>query len=555
MGKKVSEKIEYLRKLLENEAELIQQSKGKQDEIEKLKLEKKEKPELKKELIENKKQYLEIQQELKNVKQEIRWFTSQLGGKSSIKWTALITISLIMFILGIAVGAIFLDGLFGFHFKKKSVVENLIMCEFVYGGQPANPNTVFEVGKTKTLTCYAVISPKSERMDYFIEWMKDGAVMGSTPLLVKPGGGPVFAQRDFSLEDLGKWEAHLKTRDGVTWAMTEFSLVYPKIELKQAVVCEDIINERPHATATLFLAKDRTLYCFVESKSNERYAELVHEWFFEDKLISKFNIPLSSPISYKWSQLNIKKNQTGAWHINVLSGEGKILNRLEFRIEDRKITIPYAEFYAKNENGKPDSVLTKFLANKNPIHFFTRVMSNFSDFKVKHQWYYDNKKRKEKIFDIDSLGAMISSSMIIPKNRTGKWTLKVTDAKDNVLFEKEINVEKPITDLVGINRLVFCRTVFDKDPYDISSKFKIGYNTKIWAHATVNNKKGLTEITYKWFYKGQLIKTNTIKNISKSTSYRTYDYKTIMPHQKGRWNVNIYAEDGSLLKKGSFVVE
>lgn len=550
MSRKTEDKLDILKRLTAERDELEEKLKQQKEELTRLKFDKKAGAINDVKISDQKSDIKETSSRLKHANRQVAFFAHQVGGGRGYSPGLIITLSFVMLIFGIVLGyyvvpLIELPG-------GKSPADQMTVCEFVYNGEPAGLGPTFEIGRSKTLHCYAEISPRSQRTDYFIEWYHKKEIKDSTPLPVTVKGGKAWCERKFALDELGEWEAHLKTRDGNTWAITAFTLIYPKIEVPFAVICEDVIEEKPQNTGKIFLAKDRVLYCFTETRTKEKYTEIVFEWYHDNKLESQEKVLLEKLQEKNWSRLDISAKKTGNWYVKILDGQGTSLNRVNFSMENKKQEINKIELAT---SAKPDSALTQFVADGNEYVFYSRVSSNFPGISIKQQWLLNDKIVSEKSFQSDQLMAEFSSSRKISNKQHGTWLLRVTDAKGNVLGSQKITANKPITEDVGINRLVFCRTVFQRDPYDIASKFTISSAVKIWAHASVNNKRSRTYITFKWFYNDKFVKENQIKNIVPSKAYRTYDYKTVYPHQKGTWKVNVYAEDGTLLKSGQFVID
>ncbi|MBD3288934.1 DUF2914 domain-containing protein [candidate division KSB1 bacterium] len=553
MGRKTEDKLDILRRLITERDELEEKLKHEKEQLNKLKFDKKAGAINDVQIAEQKSEIKETASRLKHADKQVAFFASQVGGGKNYSAGLIISLSLVMLMLGVVLGyyvvpVIELPG-------NKGPAEQMTICEFVYNGEPAGLGPTFEIGRTKTLHCYAEISPRSQRTDYLVEWYHKKEIKDTTPLPITAKGGKAWCQRKFALDEIGEWEAHLKTRDGNTWAITAFNLVYPKIEVPVAVICEDVLEDQPQNSGSVFLAKDRTLYCFTETSTKEKYTEVVHQWYHDNKLETSEKIMLEKLRQKNWSKINISAQKAGDWSVKILDGQGTTLNRVNFSVEKKKQSANLIELATGVTEGKPDSILSRFVADGNEYVFYSKVSSNFPGISIKQQWLLNNKLVFESPFQSEGLTAEFHSAHKISSKQHGTWTLRITDSKGEVLGSKKITATKPITEDVGINRLVFCRTVFQRDPYDIASRFKISEPVKIWAHATVNNKRSRTSITYKWFYNRKLIKQNQIKNIVPSRSYRTYDYKTIYPKQKGTWKVNVYAEDGTLLKSGQFVIE
>jgi len=75
---------------------------------------------------------------------------------------------------------------------------------------------------------------------------------------------------------------------------------------------------------------------------------------------------------------------------------------------------------------------------------------------------------------------------------------------------------------------------------------------KVYCYSKIVNGEGTT-ILHRWYYKGEVIADVSLA--IGSPRYRTYSYKTILPHQTGEWKVEIISEGEDVLKTLDFSIE
>lgn len=551
------DKIEILKQFVIDKTELEEQLKQQQEQLAIAKMNRQKDPATEKQITELKFKIKDTQHKLKHASKQVKWFATDIGGTGAVRTPLLVLVSLSMLVLGILLGYFVLPEISWPGSGNGSSVNQLIMCTEVFNGIPRGTGKTFEIARPKKLTCYTRLASRASQVGSYLEWYHKNIEKGVTALQVPEQGGAVWGEKEFTLADLGEWEVRLKTQSGNVLSRTKFNLVYPRINVSQALICENVVDGRPVNPATRFRARELTLYCYTETVSQEKYLEIVHEWYFNNQKVKQQPIQLEHQQAKTFSQFNVKATELGSWSVKIIDGQGTELKRLNFNIENQQIEVTRVEMARNQLNGKPDSLIQTFIADGGQLFCFTPTKSNFPNFKIKHQWIFDQKTVWEDVFEVTSTDTNIFSAKKINPNQAGTWTVRVSDAAGKILANQEIEVQKPLVYYVGITQLVVCRTVFEMDPYDIATRFKLTTSTKIWAHGTVRNTMDReTSVTYKWFHGKNLIFTSApITRISKSNSFRTYAYITISPHQKGQWTVKVYGEDNSFLKETNFIIE
>ncbi|MBN1350414.1 DUF2914 domain-containing protein [candidate division KSB1 bacterium] len=545
-------KIDILKQFVEEKNELEDKLKTQKEKLAEIKFTRKNDPEAKSQIAELTFELNETKRNLQHADRQVKWFATQIGGSAAISKPILLYIAFGMLIIGCILGYFVIP----FLVTSAGVdpISQLDICLSVENGVPVGTKTAFEIAQSKSLTCYLSISSRAYRPDYYIDWLFKNNLKESTRLSMRETGGPTWGKKTFTLADLGDWEARLRTGDGNVLRKKRFKLIYPKIEVTRAMVCENVVNNEPQNPRELFLAQNITLHCYSEIQANEKYTEIIHEWIYDNQKINRKVMQLDELESKQSSFCHIKDSQTGTWTVNILNGNGEWLKSVRFDVQSQQAFVPEIQMCTALVDGKPDTSLNSFSADGRTLFAYSATTSNFPGFQIKHRWMHNSQPQFEKAFNFDSDSGQAVSSMKIPASQAGLWLVQAIDQHGTVVANKSINITRPTSADVKVTRLVFCRTIFQRDPYDIASNFDLSYDTEIYAHATIQNSLSEVFIVFYWYYGDKLEYKSRQYSISKSTSYRTYTYKTVSPAQKGTWRVAIRAADGSLLKEASFTV-
>ncbi|MFQ5586751.1 MAG: DUF2914 domain-containing protein [Thermodesulfobacteriota bacterium] len=75
---------------------------------------------------------------------------------------------------------------------------------------------------------------------------------------------------------------------------------------------------------------------------------------------------------------------------------------------------------------------------------------------------------------------------------------------------------------------------------------------RVYCYSKILDGEGTT-ITHRWYY-GENVVAEVPLAIG-SPRFRTYSYKTILPHYAGNWKVEIVSEEGEILETLAFTIE
>jgi len=105
---------------------------------------------------------------------------------------------------------------------------------------------------------------------------------------------------------------------------------------------------------------------------------------------------------------------------------------------------------------------------------------------------------------------------------------------------------------IQIESAVVCQDVVDREPVGSGDVFA-KETPRVYCFCKVVGAAADTQITHNWYYKGSL-KASVKLNV-RSSSWRTWSSKTIIPEWDGEWMVEILSEDGSPLESIIFYIQ
>ena len=105
-----------------------------------------------------------------------------------------------------------------------------------------------------------------------------------------------------------------------------------KRQLKSAVICLDIEDEKPLLAKSKFSSKVDYLYCFNKFNAEIKPDSIYHQWVYKDRIIALEELSLSSDSICAWSRLEILPDLAGKWHVDIMTKGGTQLESVDFRL-------------------------------------------------------------------------------------------------------------------------------------------------------------------------------------------------------------------------------
>lgn len=109
----------------------------------------------------------------------------------------------------------------------------------------------------------------------------------------------------------------------------------------------------------------------------------------------------------------------------------------------------------------------------------------------------------------------------------------------------------PVLAEVTVVRMSISTDIINREPAGISENFS-GRIDKLYCFTEIATDNFPTKIVHIWLYNDNIIAEVPL-NIN-SAKWRTYSSKRILPSWTGKWKVEVYSEDGTLIGSKSFNV-
>ena len=107
-----------------------------------------------------------------------------------------------------------------------------------------------------------------------------------------------------------------------------------KIEIAQAVMCEEVRDGLPVNQTLVFEVSKGTAYCWSNFDPVISDGVISHEWYRKGELISRKKLAVHKPKWATYSSLRLREADIGPWQLKIVDGDGNILKTLRFSITE-----------------------------------------------------------------------------------------------------------------------------------------------------------------------------------------------------------------------------
>ncbi|MCP4372531.1 MAG: DUF2914 domain-containing protein [Deltaproteobacteria bacterium] len=104
------------------------------------------------------------------------------------------------------------------------------------------------------------------------------------------------------------------------------------VKVESAVVCENIVDREPADAGNNFSVTVEKLFFFTKITGAENPIEITHLWFFGDTERARVTLSVKANTWRTYSSKVLQAQEIGAWHIDVLGPEGKVLETVQFEV-------------------------------------------------------------------------------------------------------------------------------------------------------------------------------------------------------------------------------
>ena len=113
----------------------------------------------------------------------------------------------------------------------------------------------------------------------------------------------------------------------------ENEAVKTDITIEDAVICRDVVDREPVEAGDVFSTDLTKLMCFTRVTGSKENTEILHNWYFGDKLVASIPLHVGSTNWRTYSSKKIVPTNSGEWKVEILSQDETLLKRIYFIIE------------------------------------------------------------------------------------------------------------------------------------------------------------------------------------------------------------------------------
>ena len=106
-----------------------------------------------------------------------------------------------------------------------------------------------------------------------------------------------------------------------------------QLEVTAAAMCKNVVDLEPVYSGTSFPVSLDTLYCFTKVAGAQSPTQVTHVWYFDGTERARVALAVNSVSWRTYSSKIIQPHEMGAWRVDVLDADGKVLRTLEFEVK------------------------------------------------------------------------------------------------------------------------------------------------------------------------------------------------------------------------------
>lgn len=105
------------------------------------------------------------------------------------------------------------------------------------------------------------------------------------------------------------------------------------IQIKDAVVCQDVVDRSPVGSGDVFSKDIEKIYCFARVAGMQGQGSITHNWYYKGTLKASVKLPVRSSNWRTWSSKTMTPEWAGEWMVEILSDQGTPLQSIIFFIQ------------------------------------------------------------------------------------------------------------------------------------------------------------------------------------------------------------------------------
>ena len=106
-----------------------------------------------------------------------------------------------------------------------------------------------------------------------------------------------------------------------------------EIKIEDAVICRDVVSLEPIGPGDIFPSDLKKLMCFNRVTGAKEDTEIIHNWYFGEKLLTGISLHVGSDNWRTYSSKTILPEYKGEWKVEIVLPDGRLLKKIYFIVE------------------------------------------------------------------------------------------------------------------------------------------------------------------------------------------------------------------------------
>lgn len=123
------------------------------------------------------------------------------------------------------------------------------------------------------------------------------------------------------------------TQPAATQPAAKAAPMTANLQVVEGVICKNVVNRAPVDPGNTFPKDVGKLFCFTRVIGATGPTSITHQWYYNDRQVASVVLPVKSPNWRTRSSKVIVPWAAGAWRVDVLGPDGKLLKSLAFTIQ------------------------------------------------------------------------------------------------------------------------------------------------------------------------------------------------------------------------------
>ena len=138
------------------------------------------------------------------------------------------------------------------------------------------------------------------------------------------------------------------------------------------------------------------------------------------------------------------------------------------------------------------------------------------------------------------------------QERKPKKVKKETKSEKNIKVLPKDNDDKSTPTLM-VKDIKICKRIYKRTPVGSDVVFTNSVDS-LYCYTRIQNTGSKKEVKHIWYFENQIM-TQVRYNVKKSNIYRSWTKKTILPHQIGKWRVDVHDNHGTIIGSKEFQIK